>query len=75
MIFADPHDVGCNVTTAPPLNGRLGSDEGIEEITCFERSSAREPSVTPGPTEASLDNVDGAPKRLLAKQPFWYQSG
>jgi hypothetical protein len=70
MIFSDPHDVGCNVTTALPLNGRLGSDEGVEEIRCLERSSTREPSVTPGPTEASLEKTDGAPKRLLAKQPF-----
>jgi hypothetical protein len=70
MIFADPHDVGCNVTTALPVNGGLGSDEGVEEMRCFERSSTREPSVTPGPTEPSLDNVDGAPKRLLAKQPL-----
>jgi hypothetical protein len=70
MIFADPHDVGCNVTTALPVNGRFGSYEGVEEMRRLERSSAREPSVTPGPTEASLDKVDGTPKRLLAKQPL-----
>lgn len=69
-MFADPHDVGCNVTTALPLNGRFGSPEGDEEIRCLERSSTSEPSVTPGPTEPSLDKVDGVPKRLLAKQPF-----
>ena len=70
MIFAEPQDVGCNVTTALPPKGRFGSDEGVEDIKCFERSSAREPSVTPGPVKASLDKVDGTPKRLLAKQPL-----
>ena len=69
-MFADPHDVGCNVTTALPLNGRFGSSEGAEEIRCLERSSTSEPSVTPGSTEPSLDKAGGAPKRLFAKHPF-----
>jgi hypothetical protein len=70
MIFAEPHDVGCSVRTALPLNGRFGSLEGVEEMRCLERSSTSDPSVTPGPTEPSLDKVDGVPKRLLAKQPL-----
>ena len=66
-MFADPHDVGCNVTTALPLNGRFGSSEGDEEIRCLERSSTSEPSVTPGPTEPSLDKVGGAPEEVIGE--------
>ena len=70
MRLADPHDVACNVTPEVPLNGRFGSYDGVEERRCFERSSTREPSLTPGVIEASFGRVEGAPKRLFAKQPF-----